>query len=502
MSSINITPNNTYKISMRANNITSNFGDNFTIDASNSLISFRRNAIQYAYMDTSFNFTNLPSCSVVPSLGSQLTNKTYVDSLVSGSSSATFVNQSTNLPTYQVSRFKFSSNKTFTNSSITANIDTNVSDSTFPQVYTFGTRVQTRILALAFSPTNWIAYSDDGGFTWTGLGKTNLFGTNGGGRDAIYIGTRWIAGGTGTNTIIYSNDNGLTWTAVASSTSIFATNCLGFAYNGSRLVAVGNGTNSMAYSDDGGITWTGLGASSPFGTTGIGYDVAWNGARFVAVGQGTNTLAFSNGGTVWTPVASIFSSLGQSIVWTGRYFIAQGIGTNVIAQSADGITWIGRGTSVGAGSQCLAWNGQVLCTGCSGSPFGLYSLDGGWTYNNSTFATIGSDSPGTNNQVIIWDGSKFLMGSTLSTTNQMISYSYNGITWFPVPNTGTTLFGEGSSVYGLSVNRYRPNTITFNYGESTGVVNISGGSLTTNDLEVISLPYYNKGYSNFCASFN
>ena len=34
MSSINITPNNDYKISMRANNITSNFGDNFTIDAS------------------------------------------------------------------------------------------------------------------------------------------------------------------------------------------------------------------------------------------------------------------------------------------------------------------------------------------------------------------------------------------------------------------------------------------------------------------------------------
>ena len=36
MSSINITPNNDYKISMRANNITSNFGDNFTIDASGS----------------------------------------------------------------------------------------------------------------------------------------------------------------------------------------------------------------------------------------------------------------------------------------------------------------------------------------------------------------------------------------------------------------------------------------------------------------------------------
>ena len=31
MSSINITPNNNYKISMRANNITSNFGDNFTL---------------------------------------------------------------------------------------------------------------------------------------------------------------------------------------------------------------------------------------------------------------------------------------------------------------------------------------------------------------------------------------------------------------------------------------------------------------------------------------
>jgi len=34
MSSINITPNNDYKISMRANNITSNFGDNLVMDAS------------------------------------------------------------------------------------------------------------------------------------------------------------------------------------------------------------------------------------------------------------------------------------------------------------------------------------------------------------------------------------------------------------------------------------------------------------------------------------
>lgn len=166
MSSINITPDNNFKISMRANNITSNFGDNFTIDASgtssllintngfsrarfnnlglvleasgntittrqnsnlildasnsninfrvngvnettissiglimnsgaiittdqntnlildasNSNINFRRNGVQYATMDTSFNFTNLPTCSAAPSTSTQLVNKTYVDS--------------------------------------------------------------------------------------------------------------------------------------------------------------------------------------------------------------------------------------------------------------------------------------------------------------------------------------------------------------------------------------------------------------------------------------
>ena len=59
--------------------ITTIQNQNIILDASNSLISFQRNGIQYALMDTRFNFTNLPFCSATPTLSSQLVNKSYVD---------------------------------------------------------------------------------------------------------------------------------------------------------------------------------------------------------------------------------------------------------------------------------------------------------------------------------------------------------------------------------------------------------------------------------------
>lgn len=85
------------------NRITTQQNTNLNLDASNSFISFRRNNIEYAFMDTSFNFTNLPFCSQVPSNINQLVNKNYVDTLKypvivsSPTSGYTFIN--TNIAT-------------------------------------------------------------------------------------------------------------------------------------------------------------------------------------------------------------------------------------------------------------------------------------------------------------------------------------------------------------------------------------------------------------------
>jgi len=63
-----------------ASNIQSNPNQNLQFDISgNSSIIFRKNGTQYASMDTSFNFTNPPTCSGTPTLSNQLVTKNYVD---------------------------------------------------------------------------------------------------------------------------------------------------------------------------------------------------------------------------------------------------------------------------------------------------------------------------------------------------------------------------------------------------------------------------------------
>jgi len=61
------------------NTITTAQNSNLILDASNSNIIFSRNSVQYAIMDTSFNFTIPPNCSVNATLPTNLINKSYFD---------------------------------------------------------------------------------------------------------------------------------------------------------------------------------------------------------------------------------------------------------------------------------------------------------------------------------------------------------------------------------------------------------------------------------------
>ena len=130
---------------------------------------------------------------------------------------------------------------------------------------------------------------------------------------------RTVAVGTGTvNTIAYSDDNGVTWVGLGA--SIFSTSGNAVCWSGSRFLAVGAGTNTVAWSNDG-VTWVGVGIL--FGTAGNG--ICWNGTRFVGVGSGTNGIIYSYDGNTWTSSTSLnlFTSQVNSLEsrrvlpWTG-----------------------------------------------------------------------------------------------------------------------------------------------------------------------------------------
>jgi len=159
-----------------------------------------------------------------------------------------------------------------------------------------------------------------------------------------------VAGGTSANkTIAYSKDGGKTWT--------ISVNCpyfpkgngvLGICSDGSGFIAVGTDNNTGAvivYSIDGGINWSK--AKIPDGIISL-TSVCYNGIdTFVAIGYSTtnknSSIIYSKDGKEWIGVENsfyIFQSPGQ-VCWDGKKFIAVGNAatTSVIVYSIDGINW-------------------------------------------------------------------------------------------------------------------------------------------------------------------
>jgi len=174
----------------------------------------------------------------------------------------------------------------------------------------------------------WLAYSIDGGKTWTPSNTTSNENqahgilcalTYGGGRFVV-AGNRYDESVGEDNFhpwIAYSTDGGKTWTP--SDTTMDADQPHGYlyalAYGGGRFVVAGYRQESdpyhpwLAYSTDGGETWT------PSDTTlneeqahGQLYALAYGGGRFVVAGYNFRTddyhpwIAYStDGGKTWTP---------------------------------------------------------------------------------------------------------------------------------------------------------------------------------------------------------
>jgi len=259
-----------------------------------------------------------------------------------------------------------------------------------------------------------LAYSSDGGSTWTTLpfiGFENA--TNG----IAWGYDKWIAVGNGiTNTMLYS----YTGTVWYNSVSPFSSQGTAVARGPRVFVATGSGTNSLAYSYDG-ISWKGAGTSTFLSGNGV----ATNGSYWIAVGQGTNTLAYSSIGISWTGLGTtVFSTRGLGVASSGSLWVAVGEGTYTLATSVNGISWTRQIVFTVAG-RCVAWNGSMWVAGGSGTASIAYSADGlTWTPITTPLATVNS---------VVWTGTAWValgQGTGVSAIR-----SIDGVAWTVLADT-------------------------------------------------------------------
>ena len=232
--------------------------------------------------------------------------------------------------------------------------------------------------------THSLAFSDDGGMTWSGVTGKSIFSVEA--RDVAWNGQMWVAVGRGAAfSTAYSYD-GVTWMgpvdASGTPINVFSLDIAGptaatsdisgggnhVIWTGKMWVATGTRTlitgsspaayYTIAYSTDG-KTWTGVPDS---GTVSTGFDiyahgVAWNGRNYIATGRGTqNTLVYFtdvSGATTGAVTASwqglgnsVFSVWGRGITWGAKRWMATGRGTNTVAYSINGQNWQGCGANV------------------------------------------------------------------------------------------------------------------------------------------------------------
>ena len=186
---------------------------------------------------------------------------------------------------------------------------------------------------------------------------------------------RDASGGGGTNRMAYSYDGGLSWTTnntavLTSDASNVISTIRTVKYGNGMWVAGGDsagssvsGNNCLAWSRDG-VNWTGAGGTQIFGSAGACYAVCCNdrgrwvavgGAPLGTVGTYTNTsgsiytMAWSDDGMNWTPVIgsrALFGIVCQGVtygadasgvgMWTA---IGRGGAYTGCAYSYDGKTW-------------------------------------------------------------------------------------------------------------------------------------------------------------------
>lgn len=259
---------------------------------------------------------------------------------------------------------------------------------------------------------NTMAYSDNSGVTWTGLGK--IFTNRCIGIAYSETQDHWLAVGQGGSDWAYHSEDGINWDVI---TTNRLTRGYGVATNGNRWVVVGRGANNknrtIVYSDNGRTGWKNIGNSRTdifTGNNGEGLGVACNGNNWVAVGGGAagHRIAYStDNAETWTHslmddgsnTDTLFTNRGNTVSTNGSRWIAGGYGTS---------------------------NGDFMLLG--------YSDNNGQTWSKVTDPVIDTFTEIFGSH---WDGNKFWIGGTASSVK--LAYSTNGLNW--------TAFGDVGGYY-------------------------------------------------------
>lgn len=285
------------------------------------------------------------------------------------------------------------------------------------------------------------------GISYSGVAGSALLMTQVLGVKFSAVQQRFCAVGSGTNTIAYSNDKGVTWVGLG--TNVFDTQGVELAYNPSmnRYVAAGSGTlNTLAISDDC-VKFVGLGKSI-FDSEGQGVAFSATQIRFVAVGGASNVIAWSSDGIQWVPSvrqsASLFLSAsgvayGPNIGWVAVGTPAT-LTTNTIAFSSDGMTWTAQTqtafTGVGGAGRAVTFaNGKFLASGSGNGGTMTSSSDGKtWVTVNPAVAAIGENGHGSAYSSLLGMWVSTCSDSTAANT---VGFSKdNGVTWTGLGNIG------------------------------------------------------------------
>jgi hypothetical protein len=182
-----------------------------------------------------------------------------------------------------------------------------------------------------------VAYSTDAD-NWSSTTLPGAFNTSG--ENSIAFGqidtitSRFVAISDADTDIAYSDDGGATWTL--QSGALPATGYGEMAYGAGRFVAINSGTTSAAYSNNG-IAWTGVTAPASFATV---TDIVYGNGRFVALG-GTNGIMYSFDGTEWfeNDLALPQTVTERKIAYGQGVFVITSDSNSTVQYSEDGIYW-------------------------------------------------------------------------------------------------------------------------------------------------------------------
>lgn len=292
-----------------------------------------------------------------------------------------------------------------------------------------------RIVAVG-QGTNTIAYSDDNGANWTGLGTTYFPGQYG--TCVATNGTRWLAGGSG---LYKSDNNGVTWSAVSHP----LTSVSGIACHGNTWIIVGEGSTNIARSTNNGDTWTAT-ATSPLNSNGAA--VAYNGSGFwVVVGYG---VAWSDDdGVTWSAGTGYGCSQYEGLAYNGSVWVMGGnSGSGMcLAYSTDGKAWTDTGFDydnyigiLGNQVRGVCWNGTKFIAVGQGYDSGYMGVTIASSTNGIDWINV-ADPFGSLGLGVCWNGSVFVaVGGTGGDT---IATSTGGTTWTPINGSIFTSYGRG-----------------------------------------------------------